>query len=98
MNKSNLRLLDEIVDVSAPVVSNAGHGLTPLRPRHENARLKAGRRVPHQMGSEFVVGCVGVQVVDAQFAGGLFDGTGLLDQGCNRITHDLVAGGVVGGD
>ena len=43
-----------------------------------------------------MVGGVRVQVADAQFARSLLDGAGLLDQGSDGVTHQLLAFGVVG--
>src|SRR3990167_5588113 len=47
---------------------------------------------------ERVIGSVRVEVPDAQLARRLFGGTGLLGQGGDGVSRDLLVGGIVGGD
>ena len=45
-----------------------------------------------------MIGGVRVQVADTQLGSGLLDGAGLLDQGGDGVTHQLLAFNVVGRD
>ena len=45
-----------------------------------------------------MIGGVRVQIADTQLGRGLLDGAGLLDQGGDGVTHQLLAFGVVGRD
>lgn len=58
----------------------------------------ASKRAASPARLEAVVGGVRIQITDPQLAGCLLDGAGLLDQGSNGVTNDLLAFGVVSRD